>query len=132
MPSYCLVLRARSINRRCSSPSAKRVRIISGRAFASLLFTLAYAAATRDWNVALKKSQKGQHDAARKVVLHAIRMLRICVAYAESGGGPGVQPPNLWCVDDIQVPSWGAADLRVEYGDLFDGLMARLREVCSQ
>lgn len=100
-------------------------------ALCAALWKSVHEEATRDWAVAEKKAAKGLHPEAKKVVLHAIRMLRISCQYAESGGGA---VPNLWCVDDLAEQmrgEWGAVVLRDAYGAEYDALVERLRRACG-
>ena len=50
----------------------------------------------RDWKVATKKRDKGMGDAANKVQIHAIRMLRILKQIQE-----GNETPSLTCAIDL-------------------------------
>ena len=99
-----------------------------------LLYAATEKEARRDWQIAKKKAEKKQMKEAKKVLLHSMRMLRICLQYAEKGGDPKV---NIWCVEDLYKrfqndysTEWSA--LEAAYGAEFEDLLGKLSIACEQ
>jgi hypothetical protein len=95
----------------------------------ALLLHAVHEEATRDWGVALKKAQKKDYQGAKKVIVHALRMLRIATEYAQTG-----KTPNLWCVGDLvtrTASSWGDVNIEDEFGAEFEEAISSLQRVCN-